>query len=151
MGRTISINLIDMSLQLPQISIDEISIFFVFQFFQFWRACPKGMATYTLIIYQNYIISNLGEYILKFSSKSVDNYCKSWQSPIDFPKKAWRNCLLKNLQDYQKNKDIMSIRFLRWTLKKIEPKKQTFLSQNKTQKNNTNFCKDILSVLTASP
>jgi len=34
------------------------------------------MATYILIIYQKFIIPNLGKYILKVSSKSVDN-CKS--------------------------------------------------------------------------
>jgi len=65
------------------------------------------MARYILIIYQNYIVPNLGEYILKMSSKSVDN-CKSWQSPIDFTKKERKNCLLKNLQKYRKIKNIMS-------------------------------------------
>jgi len=70
-------------------------------------ACPEGMASYIFIIYQNYIIPNLGEYILKISSKSVDN-CKSWQSPIDFTNIARKNCLLKNLPNYWKIKDIMS-------------------------------------------
>jgi len=65
------------------------------------------MATYIRIIYQNYIIPHLGEFILKISSKSVDNY-KSWQSLIDFTKKAQKHFLLKNMQNYRKIKNIMS-------------------------------------------
>jgi len=65
------------------------------------------MATYIRIIYQNHIIYNLEEYILKMSSKSIDNF-KSWQSSIDFTKKVQKHFLLQNLQNYRKIKDIMS-------------------------------------------
>jgi len=83
------------------------------------------MATYILIIYQNYIIPNLGEYILKISLKSVDN-SKSSQSPIDFTKKAWTNCLLKNLQEYGKVKDIMSHWIFETDLEKKSSQKNDF-------------------------
>jgi len=63
-------------------------------------ACLERMATYILIICQNYIIPNLGEYI---SSKSVDN-CKSWQSSIDFTKKCANIFYSKISENIQKKR-----------------------------------------------
>jgi len=60
---------------------------------------PRGDGTYILIIYQNYIVPNLVEYILKISLRSVYN-CKSVKGSKDFSKKARTDFSLKNLQKY---------------------------------------------------
>jgi len=55
--------------------VDTISLFYFSENFNL-GGCPEVMVTYILIIYRNYIIPNLGEYILKISSKLIDD-CKS--------------------------------------------------------------------------
>jgi len=65
------------------------------------------MVTYILIMYQNYIVPNLLEYILKTSLRLVYN-CKSLKGSKDFLKKARKHFSLKNLQKYRKIKDSMS-------------------------------------------
>jgi len=64
------------------------------------------MVKYILIIYQNYIVPNLVEYILKMSSRSVHN-CKSLRGSKDFSNKSRKKISLKNLQKYRKIKESM--------------------------------------------
>jgi len=58
--------------------------------------------TYILIIYRNYIVPNLVEYILKISSRLV-HYCSK-----DASKNERKHFSLENLQQYRKIKDSMS-------------------------------------------
>jgi len=93
---------------------------------------PRDNATYILIIYQNYIIPNLGEYILKISSKSVDN-CKSWQSQINFTKKSAKTFFTQKLAKISEDEGKrVPLDFWDGSWKKFEPKKQTFLCARKT-------------------
>jgi len=92
------------------------------------------MATYILIIYENYIIPNLGEYILKMSSISVDNR-KSGQSPIDFTKKARTFFYTKSYTNIGKLRTSHLI-FDADLEKKFQPKKKTFSAEEKKNNNN---------------
>jgi len=96
--------------------------YFRFSKFSIFGACPEGMATFILIIYQNYIIPNLREYILKISLKSVD---KRLTKPDRFHEKSVKTFFTQKLAQYRKIKDIVSHSIFQTDLEKqIEPKKQ---------------------------
>jgi len=106
------------------------------------------MATYILIICQNYIIPILGEYILKISSKLVDNIIVKVDRARSISQNKLENIFYsKRWKNIGKLRTSCPIKFLRRILKK--KKKKKFAKNEKENK----FCKAILPVLvlTASP
>jgi len=87
------------------------------------------MLTYTVIIYQNYIVLKLGKYVRKISSKSVHK-CKFYGAKSISRKSAQTNFWPKLVKISTKEGQIVTLVFWGESGKKISTPKNQLFSTN---------------------